>query len=97
MGILRDEQHNHAFLTVFQTAAVTIGMHVQAQAVGEAQRVVTVLRTHIEKIEDGYWRQRYLRELDEKFGYLLKGTKGAGLGDHADSGPDKTMEGIDED
>lgn len=80
MGILRDEELNHSFLTLFHTMTATVGMHVSAQATGEARRVVAVMKSQILKMEDGYWRQRYLRELDEKFGYLMNG-EGAGMRD----------------
>lgn len=93
MSVLRDEELNHSFLTLFNTMTATIGMHIQAQAIGEARRVVTLMRNQIGKMEDGYWRKRYLTELDNKFGHLISGVAGAGLGDHQDSGPDI---GIDE-
>jgi hypothetical protein len=57
---------------------------------------VVMMRTQIMKMEDGYWRKRYLKELDTKFGHLLQGVAGAGLGEHVDSGPDAGSS-IDED
>lgn len=96
MAILRDEELNHSFMTVFNTMGQTVGMHIQAQAIGEARRVITMMRAQIMKMDDGYWRQRYIRELDTKFGHLIKGVKGAGIGESQDSGPDEGS-GIDED
>lgn len=93
MSILRDEELNHSFLTLFQTMTATIGMHVQAQAIGEARRVIAIMKGQIQKMQDGYWRQRYLRELEEKFGHLMKGS-GVGMGDFVDH-PDHS--GVDED
>lgn len=90
IGILRDEELNHGFLTLFQTMTNTIGMHVQAQAEGEARRVIATMQHHIMKMQDGYWRQRYLRELREKFGYLMKGMT-VGMGDFVD-GPGEADE-----
>ena len=96
LNILRDEEHNHAFLTVFHAMKTTVGMHIQAQALGEARRVVSMMHQQILKIEPGYWQDRYLKELEVNFGYLLNGAvSGAGLGAHADHGPDRG--GIDED
>lgn len=89
MTVLRDEQLNHSFLTVFQTMNTTIGMHVAAGADGEARRVIALMRGQIMKMDSGYWRDRYLRELDEKFGRLMTG-EGANMAgfvdtvDHAD-------------
>lgn len=95
-GILRDEELNHTFLTLFNTMTATIGMHIQAQALGEARRVVSMMKQQIDKMDDGYWRQRYLTELESKFGYLLRNVGGAGLGEHEDHGPDRGTEGEDD-
>lgn len=91
MTILADEQAHHEFSTLFQTMATTIGMHVQAQAIGEARRVVSLMQQHVGRMRAGYWRDRYSKEISEKFGYLLKSgnVQGVGLGeaeDHGDSG-----------
>lgn len=96
MSVLRDEEHNHAYLTVFNTMQATIGMHIQAQALGEARRVISTMHGMIMKMEDGYWRNRYIKELEAKFGHLLKGNlvEGAGMGTFMD-GPHGG--GIDED
>lgn len=83
LGILRDEELNHAFLTVFHTMVATIGMHVQAQALGEARRVIATMQGQIQRMQDGYWRTRYLKELDDKFGHLMRGHE-AGMGEFMD-------------
>lgn len=94
MRILNDEELNHAFLTVFHTMSHTVGLHIQSNAIGEARRVVSMMQAQIEKMEEGFWRTRYLRELKERHGHLLDGKSGgAGLGEHVDAGPDL---GIDE-
>lgn len=93
LGVLRDEQLNHSFLTLFHTMNTTVGMHVQAQAFGEARRVIALMRFQILKMQNGYWRDRYLKELDEKFGHLMKG-HATGMGEFTDM-PD-LAEGVDE-
>jgi hypothetical protein len=74
---LKDEQMQHSFISIFNTMAETI-----------------VMRSHIERMNDGYWRSRYLAEMETKFGHLMKSSnvRGAGLGDHMDSGPDDSAE-----
>ncbi len=92
LSVLRDEDANHAFLTLFNTMSHTIGMHIQAQAMGEARRVVHSMRSLILRIENDYWRGRYLRELDEKFGHLLdKTVAGANMGTYV-QGPEEDEE-----
>ena len=99
LSVLRDEELHHSFLTLFNTMAGTVGMHIQAQALGEARRVISDMRRMMDRIDNDYWRGRYQKELEDKFGHLLKGSivAGAGLGEHADHGPDRGSEGIDED
>lgn len=99
MAILADEQAHHEFSTLFQTMATSIGMHIQAQALGEAQRVVSMMQEHVGRMRDGYWKSRYLREIEEKFGYMLKSgnVKGVGLGEAEDHGDSGMAADLDED
>lgn len=89
-AMLREEQHQHAFMTVFDTMATTVNMHVQAQALGEARRVVHMMKMQVCRMEEGYWRERYMKEIESRFGYLLSGP-GAGIGESEDHGPDKSV------
>lgn len=95
MALLRDEQAKHEFLTLFNTMSAAIGDHIQAQALGEARRMVSEVRHLIMGMQDGYWRGRYIKELEDRFGHLLSGKSvaGAGVGSHTDSGPDIDTEG----
>lgn len=85
-AIIRDEMLNHGYTSVFESMSTTIGMHVQANELGEARRLVAMIKSRVEAMDDGYWRRRYLQEMDKRFGYLLHGDKvvGAGMGDHED-------------
>lgn len=96
---LQGEQAAHQFLTLFNVMGATVGEHIQAQALGEARRVISDMIRMIKAIDNEYWRGRYLEELDKRFGYLLKGdiVAGAGLGQHEDHGPDRgSNAGVDE-
>lgn len=85
-SILRDEMLNNEFMTVFNSMANTIGMHIQAQELGEARRLVSMIKSKVESMDSGYWRKRYLGEMEKRFGYLLHGDKvaGAGMGEMED-------------
>jgi hypothetical protein len=70
--------------------AAVIGTYVQANAQGEARRVLADVRGRINRIGNAYWRDRYLKELDTRFGHLMQGVAGAPLGLHQiDEGDDE--------
>lgn len=97
---LNGESAAHQFMTLFNTMSATVGEHIQAQALGEARRVISDMTGLIKKIDNEYWRRRYLEELEKRFGYLLKGdlVGGASIGQHDDHGHDRgSAAGIDED
>jgi hypothetical protein len=73
MAILREEQANIDFSSVFDTMVSTINQHLAAQATGEARRLTAIVKGQIEKMKEGYWRERYLSDLKSKFGHLLDG------------------------
>lgn len=85
-AIIRDEMLNHGYSAIFEAMSSTIGMHIQAQELGEARRLVSMIKHKVESMDDGYWRKRYLGEMEKRFGYLLHGdtVAGAGMGDHED-------------
>lgn len=92
--IIRDETLNHGYTAVFESMSNSIGMHIQAQELGEARRMVSMIKSTIDAMGDGYWRKRYTQELDKRFGYLLHGDKvaGAGMGEMEDRTGEKFEE-----
>jgi len=77
--ILAEESHQQEFLATFDQMARTVSQHTAADAVGEARRVVALIRNQIGKMPEGYWRTRYLDELTRRFGHLLDSTVNAGV------------------
>ncbi len=73
MEILRDEVYQQDFTEMFQTLHGVVNRHTAAQALGEARRVVAVAKQHLEAMPEGYWRDKYLGELETQFGHLLTG------------------------
>jgi hypothetical protein len=73
MAVLRDEQANIDFAGMFDAMSATINQHLAAQATGEARRLTAIVKGLVEKMPEGYWRDRYLAELKAKFGHLLSG------------------------
>lgn len=69
--ILAEEAYQHEFMATFDSLAKTVSLHTASQAVGEARRVVAIIRQRIEKMPEGYWRTRHLDEMKRQFGHLL--------------------------
>jgi hypothetical protein len=76
MAFLADEQYQHDFGMMFESLRKTIEQHMASQAVGEARRCVAVVKHQIEKMPEGYWRDRYLGQLKQQFGHLLDASSG---------------------
>lgn len=73
LDILRDDEFQHQFATVFDRLREVVERYQSAGAHGEARRVVTQARANFDAMPDGYWKDRYLKELIDKYGLLLDG------------------------
>ncbi|MEE9569544.1 MAG: hypothetical protein V3W37_09170 [Candidatus Binatia bacterium] len=69
--VLREEQFQQEFTKTFETMANVVAHHISAGAVPEARRVVSHIRAHIRGMEDGYWKEKWERELIKRWGKLL--------------------------
>jgi hypothetical protein len=84
--VLVQTQMQLDFLALFEETTRTAQELIGGGASEEAARMVSDLKHQIDGIEEGYWKQRYRRELDNRFGHLLRVTpgEGASLGDSDD-------------
>ena len=73
-NVLYEEEIAAAFAQVFAQAEARISHYLQDGAKGEACRVVASLRHEIDGIPDGYWKGKYKREIQTRWGDLLKGS-----------------------
>jgi len=80
IDIMRDEEMNSDFLTVFDKLSSRISVHVSSGAEGEAIRLVRLIQQHISGMPEGYWRSRYEDEVRLKFGHLITNGHKAKLG-----------------
>ena len=80
INLMRDEELHADFLTVFEMLSTRISQHVSNGSEGEAIRLVRMAQDHIGGMPDSYWKDRYLRELEVKFGHLVKSSRKANLG-----------------
>jgi hypothetical protein len=73
MEVLREDYYCESFTNLFEALSRSVNRHLANGAHGEARRVVAMTREHLAAMPDGYWRRRYLDELDRQFGHLLTG------------------------
>ena len=78
LKIVRDEQFYLEFISIYEQAGNAINRYIGSGEHGQARKLVVMMREEIRKMPKGYWREKYGKELKNKFGYLLKDA-GAGL------------------
>lgn len=72
------------FLAIFEETTRTAQELIGTGATEEASRLIADIKHEIDSMERGYWKQRYLNELTQRFGHLIRVTpgEGASLGDN---------------
>ena len=78
--LMRDEEMAADFTTVFDKLSERISSHLSSGANGEATRLVRMVQDHIKSMPDGYWRDRYQRQMKERYGHLIDQQGKASLG-----------------
>lgn len=71
IAALQDEEFQIQFQEHFTLLRRVTDHYIEAKAPQEARRVVAQARMHIEAMPDDYWKQRYEKELLDRFGALL--------------------------
>ena len=70
--LIREEISQQKFSEFFAGLQQAISNYLSRGDIEQASRFVTTVRAHIAEIEDEYWRDRYMQELKQRFGQLLK-------------------------
>ena len=79
LDIMRDEEFASEFQLVWAKLSERIAMHLGNGSAGEARRLLLEVKRHIVAMPDCYWRDAYLKELETRYGYLLKDAPKASL------------------
>lgn len=72
----RNAQFWEKFKTSIEMTRQAVEMYIQTNNEQEALKMVSRCRAWAMKIEEDVWRNQYLKELDDKFGYLFERNKG---------------------
>ena len=79
LEILREEEFNTDFRTVFDKLQQQIAVYVSMGSDGEAREMVNRVRQYIDDMPNGNWRRRYIEEIDSRFGHLKTNARPVGL------------------
>lgn len=85
-ALVREEQFNSEYEHTFDQMAGVINRHMSNGAYGEVRRVIAHARAMMDRMPDGYWKDRYLGTLDDRFERQLEAAEA--LSDEADGGRD---------
>jgi secreted Zn-dependent insulinase-like peptidase len=77
--ILLQEKFNQAFMSVFENMAHMVDMFLGRNEKGEAVRLIRTVQDKVEEMDDGYWKERYRKEIDNRWGHIISGLKLVGM------------------
>lgn len=80
-GILNEESAHAEFMHIFTHIQDSIDKYLADQAPEQALRVLTLAKHQFESMPEGWWRDKYLAEIEKRFGHLMAG-KGVALGNN---------------
>lgn len=66
-ALMREEQFHSEFEHTFEQMGQVINRHMANAAYGEVRRVIAQVRMMIDRMPEGYWKDRYLGRLDDQF------------------------------
>lgn len=71
--IVRQEMYYYDFFQSFQNQEQLVGKHMANGAIGEARRLIALIKDQVLKMNDSpYWQSKCLNELQNKFGNILE-------------------------
>lgn len=79
--LLSDEEYASEFNQILSKLEDVISFHLKSEADGEIIRILLDMQQHINSMPDGYWKDKYTKELNARWGHRLKQAKRANLMD----------------
>jgi len=68
---LEEEQRRMEHEQLINDMTTVVNAHLASGAMEEARRIVYDMRQNADGIPNNYWRNRYLRTIEQRFGHLL--------------------------
>jgi len=79
LEIMRTEEFRKDLANVIERLATNVSDLIGRNAEPEARRLILKIKRHISMMPDGFWRDRYVTEINDRFGYLLDKVERASL------------------
>ena len=86
LEVVRQEEMQQEFKHVINKTSETVNGLLADGADGEARRMILKVKEHVNAMPDGYWKDKYQREIGQRFDHLLKSGAKANLGMIAGNG-----------
>lgn len=75
----RDRDHWLAFQTSLDVLQKSVEMHMNSGSEGEAMKLLAECRAKAMLIEEPVWREKYINDMNKRFGHIYERTKGKGV------------------
>lgn len=76
IALARDAVYWHTFQTSLDTLQKTVEMHISSGSEGEALGLLADAKANALKMEEDVWREKYLKEMERRFGHIWERFKG---------------------
>lgn len=80
LEVMRDEEMSSDFSIVFEKMGERVAQHMASNSQREATRLVLTIQTCVKEMPEGFWKDKYQRQLKERYGNLIKSTDKCNLG-----------------
>ena len=77
--LIRDDEFAQEFSAVFDKLGERISNHLGQGSAGEARRLLLSITKHVERMPEGYWRDRYTKEIEQRYGHIVTNAPKASL------------------
>lgn len=81
LEILKDDEKNNDFSLVLERLNKRISQHIDAGSQREATRLVLIMQSSISEMPEGFWRDKYEKELKKRYGRLVDKTDKCNFGE----------------
>lgn len=73
--LLYEEQQAAEFRKVFGNITTRVSEHVAKGETLQAAKIILLIQRAIDQMKDGYWKQQYIKELNDRHGDFIKSVK----------------------
>jgi hypothetical protein len=70
--LMAEENAHHEFMQIFTHLDDTLAKYMGDQAIDQAIRLLAVTKHHFEQMPDGYWRDKYLQTMKDRYAKVLE-------------------------